>query len=536
MNASRTRCNLPAAWGLSLLAFLLTAGPAGAYNSEEHKLVVDQGVSRVKIPTIIRAQLANYVQISTNPTDAQRYLDDLGLAKKLAVGFATNNPKDFDPYKKHVQDNCFYKGSFCQVDYNVKIHLPSLDDVPNGILSVVGQTDSSPTFFTLGEYAALYGDYRRTTHCPLENPAACYLTDQDVQFVKFSKGANASSVYCPGQVPGRQYLQAIGSGVVPPFGCAGNVTSNTVGDGDFDEAGWWGDEMLRIANVNDWHFSRAAVAWYVGLHRMALQAAQAAQPVGGKGDNRQWVRALHLEANALHSLTDLFALGHVVTNRDATSYGIMKDSSLTKEPAYQWMEEVIRAGSGVRDQAGRVTLTGSFPIPMVPSYGVRNDFLRSYRGTWVNYAKNEKNYHDQFNDRGATVINLRGESFSILGDGKLNTTGAAQKIMRDAVTASVQSLFDAAVKLEAGESFSKLTSPGSSYFEALKYLPVFIQQAKDSPYLDGRWALYAGAIDTISGAGVVPTDWAKCQIPFIDGGNAPPGGGKPCTTFPKKKQ
>src|SRR5207244_2300265 len=112
----------------------------------------------------------------------------------------------------------------------------------------------------------------------------------------------------PAPVVASDYLAGIGSGLWPPFGSLGDVTSNTADtEQDTFEAGWWGDEMMRIAAINDWHFSSAALAWYIGMHRMALKYVALAVH-----DPVYWNHALHYEANALHSLTDLFAFGHVV--------------------------------------------------------------------------------------------------------------------------------------------------------------------------------------------------------------------------------
>jgi hypothetical protein len=59
---------------------------------------------------------------------------------------------------------------------------------------------------------------------------------------------------------------------------------------------------------------------------------------------------------------------------------------------------------------------------------------------------------------------------------------------------------------------------GSSFFEALKYIPVYID-TDDYSYFLGRWALYANFIDELTGANVVPANWASCKIPFLSGKN-----------------
>jgi hypothetical protein len=326
------------------------------------------------------------------------------------------------------------------------------------------------------------------------------------------------------------YLRRIGSGLVPPFGTLGNQEANTAGDREFGEAGWWGDEMLRIANVNDWHFSEVAIAWYVGLHRLALLAADSA-----RRDPAHWVTALHYEASALHSLTDLFAFGHVVTNRDESSYGMVNRASLTKAPAYRWMEHAIALGGGRRAGDGVVSLTGKLP-EIAATAGPRDALLLTYRGTWLRWAKNEHTYHDTFNKSGAQVRNLNGDAFHIYGDGQLHRSwgpGGGAPVAVEAVRASVQALFDAYEQLEGGATVADLGSAGSPFFAALRSVPVFVEHDPNQYFL-GRWTLYAHGVDQITGAGLVPADWRRCAIPRLTGKSIwwPDQQKQACTTGP----
>lgn len=502
------------------------------YNSDEHRLIVDRGVAAVVVPPSIRFPAG----IATTPVDTTAYVGGYRAAKELAVGFETNNPADFDSRKGHVQDNCYYTATsvggldipFHQAAYNKLIRIPSREQVPATILNVPAyNAAASLGRFTMGQLAALYGDYRRTTHC--DASGRCFLTNADVDHVVFARGnAIQKSTYCPAALHAGRYLQHIGSGLVPPTGGLGNTTGNTASDDEYGEAGWWGDEMLRIANVNDWHFSSAAISWYVGLHRLALLYADSA-----RADPRHWARALHYEANALHSLTDLFAFGHVVTNRDETAFGIMKPHA--RNQGYRWMENVIRMGGGSRSESGRISLSNRLPA-IADVASVRNDFVKSDRGTWVRRAENERRYHDALNASGAQVRNLNGDDFQIFGDAKLAQmmNGEAVTVIANAVTASVQALFDAHVELQQRtgtvESIGAARSP---YFAALKYVPVFIVRDANG-YFPGMWTRYAQAAADISGSDRTIASRERCQVAYLSGSDGiawPDKPSGPCTSF-----
>jgi hypothetical protein len=477
-----------------------------AFNSEEHKLISDLGASEVKIPGSVNLPLGvNFVK------DKKGYLAFLKYAKKLAVGFDTNNENDYNQKKENVQDNCYWSG-YGQLAYNKKIRIPKTGDLPTKVLFVPSQSGTAPEKTTLGELVALYGDYRRTTACGAAG--VCYLTNTDTPTIGFGRGnVYNKNYYCPDAVSSNTYLRSIGSGLVPPFGTLGNQSSNTADDDEYEEVGWWGDEMIRTANVNDWHFSKVAISWYVGLHRQALYYVNLART-----DSRYWVQALHHEANALHALVDIFGLGHMVTNRDESSYGIMKDENLRTTAPYEWMEAIIKQGGASRNNDGLVSLNSKLTTIKKLTRD-RNEFLPSYRGNWGLWAKGEQTYHDKFNQAGATVKNLNGDTFSVYGDKKLHSLDVASRsIIKNAVKASIQSLFDAYVSLEGRNSLTTIGAKGSSFFEALKYIPVYID-TDDYSYFLGRWALYANFIDELTGANVVPANWASCKIPFLSGKN-----------------
>lgn len=517
------------------LAALGSVGAAVVYNSEEHKLIADRGASRVDPGAAGLPHPTRFV--ARTPAEVVAGYE---AARELAVG-----RPPYSRTAKHVQDNAYALSyGFAQRAGNVNMHVPAPAEVSRNVLEVTAWV-GSPATFTFGELVALYGDYRRTVHC--DDGGRCYLTNgDDPQYrhkpprrpaatIQFDYGHDCWAVvdcgYRPAPVATRTYLRAIASGLWPPYGVAGNATANTAYDEEELDAGWWGDEMLRIANVNDWHFSRAAIAWYVGMHRLALLAVEKART-----DPAQWNRALHYEASALHSLTDLFAFGHVATSRDRTSYGIMYDRGLLQDRAYRWMDNVLTVGGGVRNRdrlQGTIELTTTLP-PIVDVATARRDFMASDRGTWAVRAKKEHDYHDRFNNGGATVMNLKGQAFTIFGDAHLRkTSDSAQAVIAETVRASLQSLFDAYADPRPIEEIGRA---GSDYFAALSNVPVFVVTHPDRMF-DGQWTRFAAAVDGLTGAGIVPPDFAACEMPFLDGAvSLPDPRTEPCATWPARPE
>lgn len=525
-------------------ALIIAASPFAAiasYNSEEHKLIVDRGAALVNI----RSAVLPFPTRMLNYTSTEM-IAGYKAAKHLAVGIESNDASQYSDQTHKVQDNSYWsdpstQGGFAQLAGNLNIHVPLASEVAPRTIVVPIWDGTADAAMTMGELAALYGDYRRTVNCSTTGTTTgrCYLTNRNspqyvfgatrpAGIIDFAYGDDCFGVlnldcgWRPDPVATRTYLRAIGSGLWPPYGGLGNQFQNTAYASEELDAGWWGDEMLRIANVNDWHFSQAAVAWYVGMHRLALKYVALA-----RSDNRYWNVALNYEASALHSLTDLFAFGHVVTSRDRTSFAIMGINKLTGDPAYAWMENVSAMGGGYRDPGtGKVELTSILPN-IADMTNNRNDFMETDRGSWAFVAKTEHDYHDQFNNGGATVMNLKRQEFSIFGDAKLRfTPEATQRVIVEAVRASIQSLFDA---YESPKSIDVIGAVGSSYFDALLNIPVYVKSNTGNQF-NGMWARYAIKMDAITGAGIVP-DTTHCVIPFLDGQETVPAArATPCAT------
>ncbi|MBL7726347.1 MAG: hypothetical protein JNM68_01625, partial [Dinghuibacter sp.] len=141
-----------------IVLLLITSGTLlSSFNSQEHKIIGDMAISRVRFPgSIIFPSGVGFL----NHYQSQ-YLAGWQQAKILAVGFGTNNQNDYDQNKKGVQDNCYWTG-FGQLDYNKNNFIEPLAQMPNGpILYVSNIVGNQSQPYTFGDLVALYGDYRR---------------------------------------------------------------------------------------------------------------------------------------------------------------------------------------------------------------------------------------------------------------------------------------------------------------------------------------------------------------------------------------
>ncbi len=510
----------------ALLTICFVSLALSSFNSQEHKLLGDRGMSRVKIPRNINFpfDLIRWEKVPSYENYSSNWL----AAKMLAVGYNTNNDGDYSLLST-CQDNCYDPFTFRQKDGNKANFIEALS--PDYKMSIPASLGNNPAYFSFGDLVALYGDFRRTVFC---TDGTCNLSSQNNVDIAFE--GRLVNVSCPPPIKTDEYLQRIAFGLWPPYGTFGNILKPTVGETDYDKAAWWGDEMMRLANVNETHFSDVAVAWYVGMHRLALLYVNKART-----DPKFWVNAMHYEASALHCLTDLFCLGHVVTSRDESSFGTMKSDGLLDNISYRWMENVIKMGGGNRDAArGKITLAANSPI-IADANNKAYDFMPSYFtknfSTYATWAKDEHTYHDKYNNGGAIVNNLNGNRFQIFGDGKLHLLqdGKSRGIIEDAVTASVQSLFTAYDDLDKnGGKINPIAKAGSGYFEALTYIPVFIETLIDDPDFK-RWTTYADYVETMTGKrNPLPHN---CKIQLLDGENdlliSGQNGRSGCSFFPQ---
>lgn len=138
--------------------------------------------------------------------------------------------------------------------------------------------------------------------------------------------------------------------------------------------------MKNLAANNPTHFSLRAAQEYVKWHKHALELVEQ--------DNSQLWKALHYEAMAQHSLTDLFAFGHMIQDRELT------------ERIFNW------ATRRTRNQVISTRDWTSFANMIGKATGAHTNF-----------------YHNAYNWAGAMMKNSFGDEWRGFGDGKYRIAG-----------------------------------------------------------------------------------------------------------------
>lgn len=197
--------------------------------------------------------------------------------------------------------------------------------------------------------------------------------------------------------------------------------------------------MLELAAKNATHFAQIAAQAYVQWHGKALELAPQ--------KDRLW-EALHYEALALHSFTDLFAVGHMLENRQKT-------------------DELVKWAQAAHSRiASGLAVAGS-----------------EVMGGFVNF------YHNAYNWEGAKLKNLAGESWRGFGDGKYRIVDAAcahrsyqeQRSCVDPTTKDQREIIVRAVALSLSKVLNAAngTPPAAgTAYEALNHLPVEYADAR----------------------------------------------------------
>jgi hypothetical protein len=203
------------------------------------------------------------------------------------------------------------------------------------------------------------------------------------------------------------------------------------------------EPILRttLALQNQTHFSGVAALAYAAEHREALSLA--AQAAKSEDAQKLWL-ALHHEAMACHSLTDLFAAGHNFSDRRRSV-------------------AALRAGvSEIRHLGVKELLSGLKDV----TWALLGNFVAAH-------------IHDQVNQRGVELRNLQGTVWRAFGDGRYAAQdAAAQSLPQRAVEVSLRSLLAAhrQLRLAAKEPgfeqkvYALLRDPKS--YEALMLVPV----------------------------------------------------------------
>ncbi|MFY1831616.1 hypothetical protein ACN47A_37225 [Myxococcus fulvus] len=456
-----------------LLLLGLTSASASAFNSDEHKRLGDEGSAL--LPLCTQPQQRNCRPTRVTTLSARSGTGQAFISFDLVKTYDPDNPDHIrlvDQQSQSLFKQELLERQQCYVDKQSSGQLPYIralyapPEAPPYSPTLVWVGDSSlPSgrgeYFSFGDLMAIYGDYRRAVTCD-EQKRTCGLADEVTHMNPSLLG----------------HLRNLGRGEVPPFGAFGNALQDS--GGTPTDAPWWGDEMLRLAYTNDWHFQEQALRWYVGMHRQALYFARLA--VETREDAHLW-KALHYEANGLHSLTDLFAPGHLITSREQTVAGIYASNRVTPEN-----NETLRWLRGVNTQ-GQTTASVPTALP-----APQTSRLASYNALWARRLLGEENYHSGFNHHGSQFKNVAGNEWTGFGDGKLFPrridSGPVVELQqwtlaRQTVTDSLQSLFNAYQELsqEAGSltgearkqkcaQVMERIARGRDFYQALRHVPV----------------------------------------------------------------
>jgi hypothetical protein len=140
------------------------------------------------------------------------------------------------------------------------------------------------------------------------------------------------------------------------------------------------NHSINLAVNNPTHFSARAAQTYVRWHRQALLLA----PQKG----RLW-EALHYEALALHSFTDLYAFGHMHDNREFS------------DRMTQWGKEQKQKQGFFASRGASIARNAS-----------------KVMGGYTNF------YHNAYNWKGGMMMNLAGDAWRGFGDKKYRIVDA----------------------------------------------------------------------------------------------------------------
>lgn len=244
----------------------------------------------------------------------------------IGATISTTNAFAFESYEHSEIGREAFKSALVQLDKSkrgLSKKLLSTSHLSSGP-EAIGSVSSGKTFasFTFGDLVAIYGDYATTVG--------------EVNNAEFAVRVNRLKTVVRG-----------------------------LGTNDQER-----DHSIALAVNNPTHFSLRAAQSYVQWHRQALLLA-------GKKD-RLW-EALHYEALALHSFTDLYAFGHMHDDRRLT-------------------DQVVAWG---KKNANRSSATSSIA-----------DLASKLMGAYVNFT------HNAFNWKGAILKNLAGDAWRGFGDKK----------------------------------------------------------------------------------------------------------------------
>jgi hypothetical protein len=203
---------------------------------------------------------------------------------------------------------------------------------------------------------------------------------------------------------------------------------------------------------------------------------------------------MHYEGHALHSLTDLFAPGHVMVDRYVTTDTMLAGNRQLKAPFPSWQANIWRTTFSTPEPNGKLLRKPKFQAVSKVSENDLN-VITGPTSLIVRNARYESQFHNKFNAAGSEVRNLKSslkrsqfasprrhsklpKVWRALGDGDLYEYKGKRRLnpgqgewAQAAVEDSIRSLFDGYRSVVKGGDSKKL-SMAPALFDALGDIPI----------------------------------------------------------------